>query len=278
MSMNPYVLLQIKQTANENEIREALKKQIDLYCRREGNRKNNDGEYLHQIFRNAAKDLLDPEKRRKIDEEISKENELHGVVSYKYSENKKQEENENYRVVKGDNNIQLEEIDEKELAVKRSQYTITSINDVVLSQLESLNSGFICLHRYYTSHLYAIIGEDNSFIFAHEMKEKKDNKNPSYYLESTFADQDLCENNRYSKDSRPWIDGQIFQINGVNSISFVATKIIPDQLIKVDGYGYKAISSKSLEKLSNVIKQYMINNPDFTKQIFDKDTFTKKKV
>lgn len=279
---NPYTLLQIKQTANENEIREALKRQINLYCGREGNRKNNDNEYLHQIFRNAAKDLLDPEKRRKIDEEIAKENELHGVVPYNSSENKNQEEYENHLVTKGDNN-QLEEIDEKELAVKRSQYTITSLNEALL------NSSFLnfidilpptCYNYsdsiFETHNLYGVIGEDNSFMFACEGYISDVILGRTYFLISTFSRQQLYKNKRESP--RPWMNDEIFQVNGVNSIAIPGAKIIPEELIESSKKHPAYISSSNLKKISSILKRHLVNNPNFTKQIFDKDTFTKKKV
>lgn len=79
---NPYVLLQIKETADEKEIRIALKRQIDLYCNGDENRKNSDGEYLKQIFYNAAKQLLNLESRKKIDMELACDRERFGLEKY----------------------------------------------------------------------------------------------------------------------------------------------------------------------------------------------------
>lgn len=69
---NQYVILGVKETATDSEIRRALKKQVDLYCGGSNDsRKNADGEYLKEIFVKAARDLLSPVKRMQIDRELA---------------------------------------------------------------------------------------------------------------------------------------------------------------------------------------------------------------
>lgn len=91
---NPYVLLQIKETATESEIKRALKKQIDLYCSRDESRKNSDGEYLREVFVNAARDLLDPAKRSAIDASLASDRENFGLEKY-YEKREKNKKSEN---------------------------------------------------------------------------------------------------------------------------------------------------------------------------------------
>ena len=74
MMNNPYTMLGVRQTATDSEIKEALKQKIKLYCSRDESRKNSDGEYLREIFTNAAKSLLDKEARAKIDRDIEENN------------------------------------------------------------------------------------------------------------------------------------------------------------------------------------------------------------
>ncbi len=97
---DPYTLLNIRQTATEQEIRQALKKQVELYCGREGNRKSSDGEYLHEMFREAAKKLLDPETRKKVDLELAEQQQRNGVVKYDQKNNSsKAEEPDPYTIL-----------------------------------------------------------------------------------------------------------------------------------------------------------------------------------
>lgn len=77
---NPYVILGIAETADDHEIKEALKKQINLFCGGDNDsRKNSDGEYLKEIFVQAARDLLSPEKRKKIDAKLAKDREKYAL-------------------------------------------------------------------------------------------------------------------------------------------------------------------------------------------------------
>lgn len=87
---NPYALLKIKETADEKEIRIALKKQIENYCSGFGD-SISDRNNLKEIFVNAAKDLLDPIKRREIDENLFKNRSERRLQIYS---KKKEQENE----------------------------------------------------------------------------------------------------------------------------------------------------------------------------------------
>lgn len=68
---NPYAILEIKETASDIDIKNALKKQVELYCGYNESKKNADGEYLKEMFVNAARDLLSPIKRNEIDRELA---------------------------------------------------------------------------------------------------------------------------------------------------------------------------------------------------------------
>lgn len=68
---NPYLVLNIKQDATNEEIEFARRYQLKLQCGVDANKKNEKGEYLQEIIDKAANDLLDSEKRKAIDEELS---------------------------------------------------------------------------------------------------------------------------------------------------------------------------------------------------------------
>lgn len=96
---NPYIILGVKETATNNEIKMALKKQVNLYCDgRNDSRKNGDGEYLKEIFVNAARDLLSPVKRKEIDKELAESRSKNALDVY--TEKKKDSNTTKRRVVK----------------------------------------------------------------------------------------------------------------------------------------------------------------------------------
>lgn len=80
---NPYVILNVKETASDSEIRLALKKQVNIYCGGSNDsRKNSDGEYLKEMFVKAARDLLSPTKRKKVDSMLANSKKEHGLEVY----------------------------------------------------------------------------------------------------------------------------------------------------------------------------------------------------
>lgn len=67
---NPYIILEIKENATSEEIEQARKRQLKLQCGLDENKKNEEGEYLQEVINRAADDLLEPTRRKEIDESL----------------------------------------------------------------------------------------------------------------------------------------------------------------------------------------------------------------
>lgn len=85
---NPYMLLELPQTATEEEIKHAYREKVKKYGN-DQNRKNPDGEYLQQIFTIAYNALTNKNIRRIIDERIAKQKEGYEIVTKSVSSEKK---------------------------------------------------------------------------------------------------------------------------------------------------------------------------------------------
>lgn len=96
---NPYLLLGIKETATSEEIKKACRNRIKLYCNGSGdvfqNRKSSDGRYLQEMFLNAQEDLLDVNKRRKIDEALALQRKEHAIMPSLKKDRKAKSNSEN---------------------------------------------------------------------------------------------------------------------------------------------------------------------------------------
>ncbi len=86
--MNPYELLQISQTATNQEINEAFLKQVYLFCGNDSNQKNEAGDYLLSQYLEARKQLLDCEKRKKIDQELQEKKKMLPSTKERFEEKK----------------------------------------------------------------------------------------------------------------------------------------------------------------------------------------------
>lgn len=126
---NPYVILGIKESATDSEIRMALKRQINTYCSMSNeSKKNSDGDYLQQIFVQAARDLLDKNKRREIDEYLKSEREKYAIKKYSCKNQTKSDKkdftnNSKTEVIKRKENIEKKE-NEKKFDVSKLQICV----------------------------------------------------------------------------------------------------------------------------------------------------------
>lgn len=77
---NPYFLLQLKESASENEINEAFKKLIKNYPE---NAKNKDNEYVIQMLKASRVALLNKEARKIIDGCLQSERASHALEPFK---------------------------------------------------------------------------------------------------------------------------------------------------------------------------------------------------
>lgn len=102
---NPYMMLEVKESANDEEIKSAYRRLIKLY----GNNPNaqQDNYYLIQMFTSARKALLNHESRKIIDKKLTEERKQHSLkVNEELKTNNKTTKNNQGQTI----DVQVEEI------------------------------------------------------------------------------------------------------------------------------------------------------------------------
>lgn len=276
---NPYMLLGIRQSATSNEIREALKKQINLYCRHDESMKNADGEYLKEMFSKAAKSLLDPEKRKQIDADIAKNNKDHGLVPYEEKDNSKSENNSSSMINNGKNtnvavknaNSSIVSSDEKNTVVTSSKQAIENkepITNLVIPNVKRmlLNYDFQVKNNYSDDNkilinsCYVVIGRDCSCLIVNE-----DGRRSflwGYSLVDAFSGQTYYREEEW-KDFLSWRNGEIMTISGVESKAYPIMKFLPFNMVE----DHKA-SLGDLKRVAVAVEQVLLENPQIADNIF----------
>lgn len=263
--MNPYALLQIKQTATDSEIREALKRQINIYCGKDENRKDGDGEYLKDLFIVAARQLLDPEKRKIVNASLAKDREKYAIKDY-HRETKEQNG-------KAEETVSIFSLNEINLLDEEN--IIPLINKELVSKLKNDNNnkfrGLKCIGGFKKlEDSFAIFGADNSFIFADQKEVYIEDGIKFYNLFESLTAARLGDYN-YTAPFRPWGKGQTFKINGIESVAITASKFIPLNMI------YRGrIATSDLKKVRIAIQEYLIEHPEFIASLFSANQFEKK--
>lgn len=103
---NPYMMLQIKESATDEEIKSAYRGLVKLYGKNPNAQQ--DSYYLIQMFTSARKVLLNPESRKIIDQKLTEERNKH---SLKINEELKANNNQTSRNNQSQTiNVQVEEI------------------------------------------------------------------------------------------------------------------------------------------------------------------------
>lgn len=273
---NPYMLLGIRQSATSNEIREALKKQINLYCRHDESMKNADGEYLKEMFSKAAKSLLDPEKRKQIDADITKNNKDHGLVPYEEKDNSKSENNSSSRINNGKNtnvavknaNSSIVSSDEKNTVVTSSKQAIEnkeSITNLVIPNVKRmlLNYDFQVKNNYSDDNkilinsCYVVIGKDCSCLIVNE------DSRGSFWWGYSLVDAFSGQTYRREEGVLSWRKGEIMSISGVESMAYPIMKFLPFNMVE----DHKA-SLGDLKKVAVAVEQVLLENPQIADNIF----------
>lgn len=280
MGNNPYVVLGLKETATAEEIRRALKERVSKYCGRDNNGKNADGEYLQTIFLQSAKDLLDPSKRAKIDEELSAERLKNGVIPYvkKNVENSYENKKEN---TFGTRNGELNKLSTKEenesVAMIVEKHKIKYFNASLILKSLTIIPPFIFDRKVTLADILAVIGEDGSFMFVKEVTSTvKDDYEEyvGYSLNNVFTRENCFgKNTVYSWEDRPYCHGKIFEINGIKSIALMASKFIPVNMIQRE-----SITEDNLKNVSSCISEYLASNPQIIEGIFGESEAENSKI
>lgn len=193
---NPYTILEIRQDATDNEIEQARKYQLMIQCGMDINKKNEDGEYIQEVINQAAKDLLDPEKRKEIDEKIIKSIDL--PIPY-------------------DSSKQLP-----------SQIILTKINYELITQVPQIK--FIKKvfdKKTKGKKLYVVILENSSFQYAVEKLSSHD----KYWLDEYFTGKTLSDKGFKDREC-PWDKLEVFECDSILAIAYPAYQILPISVVK----------------------------------------------
>lgn len=256
--MDSFDVFHLEEDATDEEIKSALKFHIEMYCGEDGNKKNKDGEYLLKIYHEHYKRLMNKEERAKLIEERNKVNNSSNNLLRPY---------ENALVVP-------QTLEEKQ------NYIITSINREIIerySKIEPKTS--FSLKKVKLKNTYVVVGEDCSLIFANSIhcgSDDTERKNPVtgkaetlkdaplYKMSDCFTTQDIFGELAYFWFEIPWAQGQIFKVNGILSIAFLASKIFPNSLVH-NG----EIKDRDFRKVYDIIYRYLKENSSYVASLFE---------
>ncbi len=189
---NPYVILNIKSDATNEEIELARKKQLMLQCGVDNNIKNEEGEYLQQVINEAANDLLDPQKRKVIDEKLPNKSPIIYNSTY----------------------------------LSLASIHLTKINQGLIEEVQKvkLEKKFFD-KRASVRKLFLFVLENHYIGYAEEEKYPD-----GYGLCEYFSKRFLT--NDYVVGNCPWDYLQIFQVDGLLTIAYPAYQILPISVIQ----------------------------------------------
>lgn len=255
-NMNSFEVFHLKEDATDEEIKEAFKLHIDMFCGKDGNKKNVDGEYLLKIYHEHYKKLMDKEEKARMIEELRqrKNNPCNNSNKNALMVLKTQEEKQNYIITSINNEI-IERYSKNE---SKTSFSLKKINFKKVS----------------LKNTYVVVGQDNSLLFAdlvykgYANVKRKDKKEEAdlYSLENCFFKQDILSTGEagWPYFALPWDQGQVFKVNGILSIAFLASKIFPSSLV----YNGK-IKESDFRLVYDIILKYLKNNPLYVASIFE---------
>lgn len=119
--------------------------------------------------------------------------------------------------------------------------------------------------------MYAIFGENNTFLIAKELSYATNSKGNilKYFLYDALSNTKISEYYFYEKysslNSIPWRSENGITINGIQSYVVPITTIIPAKYITQNGINFKV-----LQTISDTVNEYLANNPLFIKEVFIK--------
>lgn len=262
--MDSFDVLQVKEDATVGDIKESLIYHVEMFCGEDGSKKNKDGDYLAEIYHEHYKRLMNKEERAKlIEERRNKVNNSSNNLLRPY---------ENALVVP-------QTLEEKQ------NYIITSINREIIERYSKIEPKTrfslkkINFKKVSLKNTYVVVGEDCSLIFANSIhcgSDDTERKNPVtgkaetlkdaplYKMSDCFTTQDIFGELAYFWFEIPWAQGQIFKVNGILSIAFLASKIFPNSLVH-NG----EIKDRDFRKVYDIIYRYLKENSSYVASLFE---------
>ena len=275
--MDSFDVFQLEESTTNEEIREAFKNCIEKFCGENRNAKNRDGEYLWEIYQEHYKRLINPEEKKKLIEE--RRNKM------------KESLTENDKKLDSAHGIyESTLVIPKALEVKQN-YLVTSVNQEIIKQYSEMDlKKKFSLRKVRIKDTYVVIGEDCSLLFTDSMRTSyaeatrineetgevvETLPNTAFYsLYDSFTRQCILGNYAYAWFSCPWDRGQVFEVQGVLSIAFLASKIFPNALVDCG-----KVKMNDFRLVYNIISQYLNDNSDYVASLFkdvDREEVTKR--
>ncbi len=234
--INYYAMLEVKENATIEEIKEAYKKKLRSI---DENTKDVDGLYLIQKYKEAYSILSNPESKRIYDIELSTNREDYSLIPV------------------GDNS--------------KDKIYMTCINNEIIHNLKIRLDRNKSYKKVNAKCIYPIICNDYSFIFAEEYQaydniiEKIFSRPNPLYLRNLFTKQNLTFS--HYKSYLPWEEGFKFRmISGVYGICYPCAKFVPVDLIDDKGKIYLS----DLKVLTNYIQDFCLKNKEEVDDTFSK--------
>lgn len=230
---NPYEILNISSSATNEEIENARKRQLKLKCSIDENAKNEKGEYLSHVINEAADRLLDPDVRRKIDEELNSKN----VPSLTSDSDKLLP------------SVMLTSINDE----------LIKNNDKIIIKKKLFGKKVIC------KNLFIGILSNGSCIYLIEGTYYDDNNHQTYYFKEYFTKRCIVSKT-FEAGSCPWENAQIFEADGLLAIAFPVYQVLPNNII----YNGK-VSEDTLRKIFPIIHDTVTKNSQYYQKLFEEE-------
>ena len=129
----PYEILNVSETAFTPVIERQLRHKLSLYCSLDRNATDAYGNDLKTIFEEAARTLMDPELRKKLDKRLQQEWKLIELLNSFAKQSKDKEESTGYIILKPNGTLYISNdrsIDETEISVPIHKTTLQSNKDL----------------------------------------------------------------------------------------------------------------------------------------------------
>lgn len=231
---NPYEILNISESATNLEIENARRRQLKLKCSIDENLKDEKGEYLSDIINKAADSLLDPDERRKIDDELNSKN----VPS-----------------LTSDSDKQLPSV------------ILTSINDELIKNNNKIiikkklfGKKVICKNLF-----IGILSSGVCIYLVEDYYYKGDNLEKYFHLREYFSKRSVTSVN-FKGNQCPWNEAKVFIVDGLLAIAFPAYQVLPNMIIN-NG----KISEDTLRKIFPIVQNSVAKNFQCYQKLFDEE-------
>lgn len=226
---NPYVVLNVHQSATNDEIEKARKTQLKEQCGIDQNIKNENGEYLSHVINQAADDLLNSEKRKEIDEKLSNKN-----VPDLYRS--------------PDNLL---------------NFVLTSINSEVMSRENKIKlNRFLFSRKIECNKLFIGVLNNGDCIYLIEDFWYGGENEKRWYLYEYFSRRQVTTGRK--DQNCPWDKLEVFKVDGLLALAFPAYQVLPNSLM-ING----KISENALREILPIIQKSIKSNANQIQQLFE---------